>query len=146
MYLNLVLEFVPKTLFQVAQEQTQSKELSLLNIKLYIYQTLRSLAYIHTKGICHRDIKPQNLLVNPETHELKLCDFGSAKILQKGESNVAYICSRYYRAPELIFGAIDYTTAIGKHPSSNHDSHSRCMVHWLRAGRIVERLAVVPRR
>lgn len=43
---------------------------------------------------------------------LKLCDFGSAKLLVKGEPNVSYICSRYYRAPELIFGAGDYTTAI----------------------------------
>jgi serine/threonine protein kinase len=32
--------------------------------------------------------------------------------LQKNEVNVSYICSRYYRAPELIFGATDYTTAI----------------------------------
>jgi len=70
------------------------------------------LAYIHSLGICHRDIKPQNLLINPDTHELKLCDFGSAKILIKGEPNVSYICSRYYRAPELIFGASDYTPAI----------------------------------
>jgi len=40
--------------------------------------------------------------------------FFSAKILVAGEPNVAYICSRYYRAPELIFGAIDYTVNIGK--------------------------------
>lgn len=38
----------------------------------------------------------------------------SAKQLIKGEPNVSYICSRYYRAPELIFGAIDYTCYIGK--------------------------------
>jgi serine/threonine protein kinase len=78
--------------------------------------------------------------VNPHTHQLKLCDFGSAKVLVrykanwtdgwwkliffplsfipvpihqvKGEPNVSYICSRYYRAPELIFGATEYTTAI----------------------------------
>lgn len=43
------------------------------------------------------------------------CDFGSAKILARGEPNVAYICSRYYRAPELIFSASDYTTTIGLH-------------------------------
>ena len=43
---------------------------------------------------------------------LKLCDFGSAKALVPKEPNVAYICSRYYRAPELIFGASDYTSAI----------------------------------
>ena len=64
-------------------------------------------------GICHRDIKPQNLLLDPARGILKLCDFGSAKILVKGEPNVSYICSRYYRAPELIFGATDYTAFIG---------------------------------
>jgi len=85
-------------------------------IKLYMYQLFRSLAYIHALGICHRDIKPQNLLLDPETGVLKLCDFGSAKHLVKAEPNVSYICSRYYRAPELIFGAIDYTTKIGKLP------------------------------
>ncbi|KAE8815302.1 shaggy-related protein kinase kappa-like [Hordeum vulgare] len=50
--------------------------------------------------------------VNPHMHELKICDFGSAKVLVKGEPNISYICSRYYRAPELIFGATEYTTAI----------------------------------
>lgn len=52
--------------------------------------------------------------LDPETAVLKLCDFGSAKQLLHGEPNVSYICSRYYRAPELIFGAINYTTKIGK--------------------------------
>lgn len=74
--------------------------------------------------ICHRDIKPQNLLVEGHTHALKpatwnrfdvpcptdphafnsgirslrLCDFGSAKPLVRGEPNVAYICPD----PELL--------------------------------------------
>lgn len=51
-------------------------------------------------------------MVDPSCHILKLCDFGSAKRIIKGEVNVSYICSRYYRAPELIFGATDYTPAI----------------------------------
>jgi serine/threonine protein kinase len=50
-----------------------------LLVKLYSYQLLRSIAYIHAKGICHRDIKPQNILVDTQSHILKLCDFGSAK-------------------------------------------------------------------
>lgn len=86
----------------------------MLEVKLYIYQLFRSLAYIHSQGICHRDIKPQNLLLDPTSGILKLCDFGSAKILVENEPNVSYICSRYYRAPELIFGATNYTTKIGK--------------------------------
>ncbi|XP_008485898.2 glycogen synthase kinase-3-like, partial [Diaphorina citri] len=112
-FLNLVLEFMPETVYKVAKHYSKSKQnFPCFYTKLYIYQLFRSLAYIHVLGICHRDIKPQNLLLNPETGVLKLCDFGSAKHLVRGEPNVSYICSRYYRAPELIFGAIDYTTKI----------------------------------
>jgi len=112
-YLNLVMDFIPQTVYGMSRHYAKAKKtFPLLYMKLYTYQLCRSLAYIHSLGVCHRDIKPQNLLVHPETHLLKLCDFGSAKILVKGEPNVSYICSRYYRAPELIFGATDYTCCI----------------------------------
>jgi len=112
-YLNLVLEFVPETVYRASRHYSKLKQtMPMLQVKLYMYQLLRSLAYIHSVGICHRDIKPQNLLLNPATGILQLCDFGSAKILVAGEPNVSYICSRYYRAPELIFGATNYTTNI----------------------------------
>jgi len=113
LYLNLVLEFIPETVYSVARQYQKSKQtLPMLFVKLYLYQLCRSLAHLHACGVCHRDIKPQNLLLDPQSHVLKLCDFGSAKQLVRGEPNVSYICSRYYRAPELIFGATDYTTAI----------------------------------
>lgn len=112
-YLHLVLEFIPETVNKVARHYAKSKQtIPMFYIKLFMYQLFRSLAYIHSMGICHRDIKPQNLLLDPESAVLKLCDFGSAKQLVKGELNVSYICSRYYRAPELIFGATDYTCNI----------------------------------
>lgn len=112
-FLNMIMEFMPETLWSVAQcDGTNKPLLEALYVKLYMYQLFRCLAYIHALGICHRDVKPQNLLLNPETHAIKLCDFGSAKELLPGESNVAYICSRYYRAPELILGATDYTIQI----------------------------------
>lgn len=112
-YLNLVLEFVPETVYRVSKHYSKVKTpIPSLYIKLYVYQLLRALAYIHSLGICHRDIKPQNLLLDPSTQILKLCDFGSAKVLVRDEPNISYICSRYYRAPELIFGATDYLPAI----------------------------------
>jgi len=112
-FLNLVLAYVPRNLYEVALAFAKRKEkMPMEHIRLYVYQLMRALGYVHALGVCHRDIKPQNLLIDPETHLLKLCDFGSAKMLVKGEPNVAYICSRYYRAPELIFGASDYTAAI----------------------------------
>lgn len=112
-YLNLVLEFVPDTVYKVTKQYNSLRQSPpMIVAKLYVYQMCRSLAHLHALGICHRDIKPQNLLVDTRSHTLKLCDFGSSKELQPGEPSVAYICSRYYRAPELIFGATDYTTAI----------------------------------
>ncbi|WKA05092.1 hypothetical protein VitviT2T_023077 [Vitis vinifera] len=73
----------------------------LIYVKLHTYQIFRVL-YLPI-GVCHGDIKLHNLLVNSQTHQLKLCDFGGAKVLVKGEPNISYICSRYYRAPEFMF-------------------------------------------
>jgi serine/threonine protein kinase len=54
--------------------------------------------------VAHRDIKPQNLLIDPLLQKLALCDFGSAKKISNPakERSVAYISTRYYRAPELL--------------------------------------------
>jgi len=113
LYLNCVMDYIQETLSRVVRFYYKQKtQIPLLLLKLYSYQLMKSLAYIHSVGICHRDIKPQNVLVDPNSHVLKLCDFGSAKKLVKGEPNISYICSRYYRAPELIFGATEYTPAI----------------------------------
>ena len=107
------MDYIPDTAYRVMKQYLKMKQMvPNLLVKLYSYQLLRSIAYIHAKGICHRDIKPQNILVDTGSHILKLCDFGSAKQLVRGEPNVSYICSRYYRAPELIFGNSNYGTYI----------------------------------
>lgn len=63
-------------------------------VKLYTYQMCRALGHIHKYAICHRDIKPQNLLVNTENHQLKLCDFGSAKVSTGSSSGTVVGCAR----------------------------------------------------
>ena len=70
-----------------------------LMVKVFAYQLFRSLLYLNHIGIAHRDIKPHNVLVSESNWNLVMCDFGSAKRLIPNEPNIAYICSRCYRAP-----------------------------------------------
>jgi glycogen synthase kinase 3 beta len=56
--------------------------LSALEIKCHIYSMLRGLLYLHSLGICHRDLKPQNMLI--KNKKIVICDFGSAKIIKSG--------------------------------------------------------------
>ena len=113
LYLNVVMDFMPDTIYRTVKHYSKMRQqMPILLVKLYAYQLMRGIGYVHNVGICHRDIKPQNVLVDPSHCSLKICDFGSAKKLVRGEPNVSYICSRYYRAPELIFGATEYDTMI----------------------------------
>lgn len=80
LYLNLVLEFVPETVYSVARQYHKSKQtLPVLLVKLYLYQLARALAHIHALGICHRDIKPQNLLLDPQV----MCPFCVSKVVSR---------------------------------------------------------------
>lgn len=71
------------------------------------------MAYLHSIGVVHRDIKPSNLLTT-HGYNLVIGDFGSAKLTTDldSEDNATYICSRFYRAPELIFGNKEYGSPI----------------------------------
>lgn len=112
-FLNCVMDYIPDTLSRVVRQYSKSKTVfPKILTKIYSFQLLKALNYIQCLNICHRDVKPQNILIDSNNHVLKLCDFGSAKKLIKGEMNISYICSRYYRAPELIFGATEYTTQV----------------------------------
>jgi len=112
-YLNCIMEYVPKTLSDlISQNRKQKTKFDDLTLKLYSFQMLKCIGYLHSLGICHRDIKPQNILIDPKDNSLKLCDFGCAKHLIQTESNIAYICSRFYRPPELVVGATIYTTQV----------------------------------
>lgn len=112
--LNLIMEFLPKDLSLVIRQCAHNNQhIPTSSIKIYVFQMLRGLGFLHLNKIMHRDINPKNLLVDESRQILKICDFGSAKKLEQNEPNIAYVCSRYYRAPELLFGSQNYTTSIG---------------------------------
>lgn len=80
-------------------------------IRDYMQQILKGMAFVHKQGICHRDLKPENILKNDDGI-IKICDFGSAKVMSPEGLNTPYIVSRYYRAPELILACSDYSNKI----------------------------------
>lgn len=112
-FLSLVLEWMPTSVDRLLREQERQPEpIALPLVQRAFQQFALALQYLHGEGVCHRDIKPHNLLLDPSTGMVKLCDFGCSKRLQRGESNIQYICARYYRAPEIVLGWAHYSTAI----------------------------------
>ncbi|XP_059092681.1 cyclin-dependent kinase 7-like [Tigriopus californicus] len=108
--ISLVMDLMDTDLEIVIKDNTLV--LSPANIKAYIVQTLLGLEYLHECWILHRDLKPNNLLVN-RRGIVKLGDFGLAKSF--GSPNRQYthlVVTRWYRAPELLFGSRMYGTGV----------------------------------
>ncbi|EAN85514.1 Mitogen-activated protein kinase 6 [Trypanosoma cruzi] len=83
-----------------------------------IYQLLKTLKYLHSAELLHRDMKPSNLLVNSDC-SMKVADFGLARsILSLEKEQVArpaltdYIMTRWYRPPEILLGSTRYTKGV----------------------------------
>ena len=89
------------------------QHLSADHIKVFLYQILRGLKYLHSARILHRDIKPGNLLVNSNC-VLKICDFGLARVEEPDQTKhmTQEVVTQYYRAPEILMGARHYSAAV----------------------------------
>jgi serine/threonine protein kinase len=109
---NLVFEFCSNNLESMITQYKSNNEFFEINkVRNYTKQILTGLKEMHEREIVHRDLKPENVLVTEED-VIKICDFGSSKILDPNGKNTPYIVSRYYRAPELILGVSNYSEKI----------------------------------
>ncbi|KII67610.1 Protein kinase gsk3 [Thelohanellus kitauei] len=112
-YTNLIFEYLPTNLSTLNSRYVSKGESFPIDlIKILLFQLLRGLSFLHRNSVCHRDIKPDNLIVDDSNYTLKIGDFGSAVKFTLGQKYSSYICSRYYRAPELILGSRTYSYAI----------------------------------
>lgn len=81
--------------------------LSESEIRIIMKQLLETLEFIHSKFICHRDIKPGNILYDKETKKIKLIDFGiSKRVVERSNKQNLFTMTGtlFYRAPEIVNG------------------------------------------
>ncbi|KYN05604.1 PREDICTED: cyclin-dependent kinase 20-like [Cyphomyrmex costatus] len=107
----MVFEYMPTGLWEILRDFEIS--LTLAQIKTYMKMLLEGIAYVHSKNIIHRDLKPANLLIS-EKGILKIADFGLSRLMWRdGTKPYSHqVATRWYRAPELLYGARYYTSAI----------------------------------
>ena len=81
-------------------------------VKSYMYQLLKGMDFCHARGIMHRDLKPQNLLVDRKG-TLKLADFGLARAFMIPVRSYTHeVVTLWYRAPEILLGQRTYAPAV----------------------------------
>ncbi|KMZ71943.1 hypothetical protein ZOSMA_171G00200 [Zostera marina] len=82
-------------------------------IKRFLFQILRGIAYCHSHRVLHRDLKPQNLLIDRQTNSLKLADFGLARAFGIPIRTFTHeVVTLWYRAPEILLGSRHYSTPV----------------------------------
>jgi len=108
--LYLVFEFLDKDLKKYMDSQVSGIDPML--IKSYMWQLLKGIEFCHAHRVLHRDLKPQNLLIDSHGH-IKLADFGLARAF--GIPVRAYtheVVTLWYRAPEILLGSKQYACPV----------------------------------
>ena len=104
----LVFEYQESDLFTAIKNRV----LNQVHKKYIIYQLAKAVNYLHSVGIVHRDFKPSNILLDGNCH-VKICDFGLSRTLHSSDYKVPimteFIATRWYRAPEVLFGSNHYS-------------------------------------
>lgn len=78
------------------------------DIQYYFTQLLIALDYRHSMGIMHRDVKPQNVMIDPTERKLRLIDWGLAEFYHPGVDYNVRVASRYHKGPELLVNLNQY--------------------------------------
>lgn len=110
--LTLVFEYMDKDLKKYMETHGTNGALDLKIVKLFMFQLLKGIMFCHDNSVLHRDLKPQNLLIN-QKGELKIGDFGLARAFGIPFNTFSNeVVTLWYRAPDVLLGSRAYTTSI----------------------------------
>ncbi|KAH9910012.1 protein kinase-like domain-containing protein [Xylariomycetidae sp. FL2044] len=110
--LNLVLEYLPLGDLEMLIRDTERVRYGAADIKAWMGMLTRAIWFCHENFVLHRDIKPNNLLIAADG-EVKLADFGLARSFSDPyKIMTSNVITRWYRPPELLFGAKHYSGAV----------------------------------
>jgi len=110
--LMLVFEYMDKDLKKYMDTQGDRGALPPVTIKSFMHQLLLGIDFCHTNRVLHRDLKPQNLLINVKG-QLKLADFGLARAFGIPVNTFSNeVVTLWYRAPDVLLGSRTYNTSI----------------------------------
>lgn len=112
--LYLVFEFLDHDLKQfMSAKRAKNVGLDPSLVKHFCYQILLGLKYCHANAIMHRDLKPQNLLIDVKSQTIKLADFGLGRVFTMPVSKYTHeVVTLWYRAPEILLGTKYYSTGV----------------------------------
>lgn len=112
--LYLVFEYLDHDLKQFMNAKYgRSHGMDPLLTKHWCYQILLGLKYCHSHSVMHRDLKPQNLLIDLNTQTIKLADFGLGRVFSVPVARYTHeVVTLWYRAPEILLGTKKYSTGV----------------------------------